>query len=253
MTVYIPDIHQDIEFVNRILYNHSSADKYIFLGDYWDTFDQNLDIVDFSHKLLTIWEKLGDKAVWLIGNHDIAYCYACTTAIQKDGTKIVKKYNPYECSGYTRNKAQKVAKIMPMEFWNSLKLADYDSDNNILASHAGFSPNQIPYTYQDGKMWGAFVSVANQELNQIKHIDARGHWIVAIPESRGGNNKYGGPLWKDWSEFTDSIPDLIQIVGHTTRWNDVRINGNNYCIDAMQTAYAVFDGDIHIRYAHKYD
>ena len=75
-TLIIPDVHQNIGFVNDILRKEDWFDHCVFLGDWFDTFRNIDNKVAYSMKETCKWinSKLDDdRFIWLLGNHDLSY------------------------------------------------------------------------------------------------------------------------------------------------------------------------------------
>ena len=71
-TLVVPDIHNKIDVVQKILDKESSVDEVIFLGDWFDDFNDNVnDVVEVAKFLNSIYTEENFKFVW--GNHDLYY------------------------------------------------------------------------------------------------------------------------------------------------------------------------------------
>jgi len=230
-TLIISDIHHRIHKAQAIL-DKETFDKVVFLGDYFD-FYKDPDAVGTNE--LCIWLKakksqLGDKAIWLIGNHDVPYFeeiqHSCNWG-RRSESKI------YSCTGYSRNRAKQIKKMEMKDFFFNTKLFHFQE--GVLFSHAGLHPNKLK----------PFVSIEDQlvEISQ-KWDELKPHMALYksefydIGEKRGGSKPLGHLLWLDWDncEYIEGLP---QVVGHTSA-DRVRINGN-YCIDTCNNHYAILE------------
>ena len=70
----IPDIHLKWERVNRVI-NHVGADEIIFLGDYFDDFNDTPEQVDEMVSWLEHSAKQPNR-IHLFGNHDMHYAFS---------------------------------------------------------------------------------------------------------------------------------------------------------------------------------
>jgi len=237
------DPHQDHVWVDSIIQRESDdSDLIIIGGDLFDTF--NLKFKDVKKSLsyfLSLKRSLGDKIQFLIGNHDIHYYYH----FLKSGKR--KRYtldnNPHLCSGYSKNTQHIVAELVSEEFIRSSKLAI--GVNGYLVSHAGFLPDdRIPTT--DLQTLLDFVASEWSRFPDDSFLYSCGMF-------RGGRSTFGGPLWCDfYKEFVCQLP-WPQIVGHTTHrgapWRVYsklpggRRDNHSYCVDCLQTVYAVVGDD----------
>jgi hypothetical protein len=233
-TLIIPDIHERIVENQRIL-DREDFDKVIFLGDYFDCFNPESGISDLSEWLIGLYEDLGDKAVFLMGNHDLPYYeeiyYGCKFARKRENKK-------YHCTGYSRNKAKKLMKFFGPNkhpFFHGLKI--FEMCGKYCCSHAGFH-----YSF-----FSPYKSI-EENLDYIE--DEWRHFSVCHPDisrfykigKARGENGIGGPLWLDFGQEFEPIEGFPQIVGHTNREN-VRIKGDNICIDTFSQYYIVHENE----------
>ena len=117
--IIIPDIHNDYITAEKII-KKENPDKIIFLGDYFDDFD---DIVNDANNTAK-WLKKSlkqENRIHLIGNHDLSY--------MTDNPNL-------KCAGYRTDK-HKVIKKHSID-WSKLKMY-YWIDAKWLCTHAGFS------------------------------------------------------------------------------------------------------------------
>ena len=226
----IPDIHQKISKANLIL-QRESFDKVVFLGDYFDGIGNINSIKETCDWLKETYYRLGDKAIWLIGNHDISYFEEVTK-----GRQFARRWfeKVYCCSGYSRNKAKIVVRVDMKDFFYNLKILHYEE--GFLFSHAGIHPSKLkPFISLEDNF-----KTYKEEWEDVKpHLHFKKTRLYDIGELRGGNKPYGDILWLDWSNF-EHIDGLPQIVGHTGD-SHVRKNGDSYCIDCHLDFYGMVD------------
>ena len=227
----IPDIHQRIDgFAQPILDREEAAcDHIVFLGDFFDCFKAGEDgYVSFKKTCLWVnetYERLGKKAIWLIGNHDCAYV-----------SGFYRKPAAHWCSGVTISKRNQFKKYINPDWLRSLELCVWA--NGWLLSHAGLQYDHFrPLISEKANVEELYTKWENEKVTF--HADPH-HWIWDVGRCRGGMSRVGSPIWCDASEFVP-IPEIKQIVGHTSAWDKPRSKGNNFCIDCMQTWYAVVE------------
>lgn len=246
-TLIIPDIHQDIGWAKRILWEEEDrCDNVVFLGDYFDTFKDPDNVKIYSIKNTCLWlnetkERLGDRAVWLIGNHDVSYM-----SVYKKGDFSPQNNTFYYCSGWTKSKASEINKNLREDFFSDLELCVQVGD--YIASHAGF--NDLHLSPHLGVLDN--IKAIHQKWENEKHSFKHEafHWIWDVGPCRNGNDRVGSPVWLDWNhEFAD-IEEIKQIVGHTSSYEGARSCGLNWCLDGMQSCYGVVNeqGELSIKY-----
>lgn len=239
------DIHQNIgEYVEPIL-EREYFDHLIWGGDFFDTFKTPDNVIIYSISQTCEWineklEELGDRATWLIGNHDCAYLASYT----KDHIKT--RPNPYYfCSGWTKSKAKSINKHINPEFWNKLELCVQLGDNWIV-SHAGFNYRHFqPFMSELDNIERLY-----NEWERDKHSFhlEPWHWIWDVGRSRGGAAIVGSCIWQDWGEFVP-LDNVSQCVGHSTvsvPMLRIKKNGNrlkNYCLDCLQRVYGIWENN----------
>ena len=74
LLVAIPDIHHDWDWALAVIARYGPDTRFVFTGDYVDykrsrTYNHKQSC-DFLNQTM---EQLGDRATWLLGNHDAQY------------------------------------------------------------------------------------------------------------------------------------------------------------------------------------
>lgn len=240
----IPDVHQCGHFIKTILEKEKgNYSKIVFLGDYIDCFETPdgsiyYGISQMCEYLNELYEDLGDDAIWLVGNHDLAYL----STYVPNSTAIDKLSNGrYLCSGWTKSKASSFNKYINPKWVENLKLC-CTINNKYLLSHAGFHYDQFkPYLNEKDNIEYFYNDWEEKKMTLSTVID---HWIGYVGSCRGGKEKVGSPVWLDWSYEFSGIDNYIQIVGHTSfDWHKLRIKNQNYCIDNYRQTYATIYND----------
>lgn len=180
-------------------------DKVIFLGDYFDQFNdspiQNQEAAQWLKESLT-----KENRIHLWGNHDIHYGLS----------------SQFACSGYEQPKDYAINQVMQAEDWKKLKFWHYE--DGFFFSHGGFkyqlfkgicsrqhfSTNLVNNTPEK------VLEVLNAEWMYAANQLAGNMWPVLLAPgmSRGGDFQHGGLLWCDVNEF-HPIPNFNQVFGHT--------------------------------------
>lgn len=230
----IPDVHQDIAWVARILAQEKEVDRIVFLGDYFDTRRVGPGTAGKEatcEYLMELWLTLGARVQFLLGNHDVQYLEAKPWCDRYQQPRQLL----YECgSAFTQKGAQKVAKGLPMEFWRCARL--FLPVNGCLLSHAGLTADFWPQMNDIEQALSVLDAEATDALAMKSEARQR---LLDVGRARGGPADVGGLTWLDWDdEFKDGLP-LPQIVGHTVSHVGARQKGRSWCIDGFQTCYGL--------------
>ena len=194
-TLIIPDIHNKVRQVDAILdrlRKRNSFDRIIFLGDY---FDDSGDTVEDA-QITAEWLKRNIENtdyVFLFGNHDIHY---------------LSDHPDFRSSGYTREKARAINRILTAEHWSRCQLHVWADD--WLVTHAGW--NTAFGDWENGERRKGIDARIQQARDAIRR-NASDPLLLA-GRRRGGDQTSGGILWQDMSE-AEPVAGLRQIVGHT--------------------------------------
>lgn len=210
----VGDIHTKFEFIEKILSKiENNYDHIIFLGDFFDSFFDNIEI----NEKTAVWLKQNlckPNRIFLYGNHDIHYKFY--------------KNRLLTGSGYSKDKADVINKILTKEDWNKLKF--FHISQNFIFSHAGFHQgllhliNGFDENYIYGKIMKEYFELNNSYIGSY----------FEIGKARGGNLTKGGIFWQDWELEFEPINGINQIIGHTPgkfiRYCNYN-NSINVCID----------------------
>lgn len=233
-TIILGDIHNKIHLADEIINKEKNADQIVFIGDFFDDFDDTPEIAE----KVAIWLKksLQDpKRVHIWGNHDLPYAYPKNVQIMK-------------CPGNTPEKIAAVKEHISGLDW--LKLVFSVKVDNFLISHAGFHEKIFSHPIH-----GVTENYIQEQCNLALECAKSGIWcpFFGIGRARYGTSPIGGPLWLDWFSEFKPIPNINQIVGHTPLPPKTRAvhkfgeNSENYCIDNELYAYAILqDGKLSI-------
>jgi hypothetical protein len=244
----IPDIHQNIGgFADLVLEAERDWEIVIFNGDYFDTFRTPDGAIIYGVGATCEWirerfEEFGDRAIWHVGNHDVAYL-----ASYNKNYINTKSNSDYFCSGWSKSKAKTFNKDIDPKWVESLKLCTQIGDD-IVVSHAGFHTSHFkPFMSELDN-----IQRLSDDWDKTKHhfMFEAGHWIWDVGACRMGLSDVGSPVWLDWNYEFVPLDEVRQVVGHTTINSKIKrekkngIGLKNYCIDCMQMSYAIIQNGV---------
>ena len=252
----IPDVHQDLAWVERVLARENAdgtatdsaapppPDRIVFLGDYFDSHRpprERASVADTCAWLNDARRRFGERAVFILGNHDIQYLEARSACLARH----TPRHLGTQCgSAFTHNAAKRIAKDLSPEFWSAARLFVYV--NGWLLSHAGLAPARWPAAPTTAE---SLALLDQQSRTALETLALRRpvHPLLQAGRVRGGDASVGGITWLDWDdEFEDTLP-IPQIVGHTSDAGRARQRDRSWCLDGMQTCYGILTpGDLSI-------
>jgi len=204
-TLIIPDIHNKIHVVDKILASEGNYDRAIFLGDYFDDFsDTEYQAIATANWLKRV---LADpRHICLIGNHDLSYIYPTSRAAY--------------CPGWSPLKSSAVNCVLNSNDWSKLQF--FTEAEGIVFSHAGVSAKFYSVEPDD---YSTLRDTLNADLEyacrQLTHSTSSK--ILGAGYDRGGRQEVGGILWCDHSSHIP-LQKIPQIYGHSPlRTPDYRI------------------------------
>ncbi len=243
-TVLIGDIHGHDTW-KHIVNQEQDADKFIFVGDYFDSFTvpglvqcQNFqDIIEFK----TTTDK---SVILLIGNHDYHYF----PEIGENG-----------CSGYQARMAPTIQHIIDTNR-EHLQMA-YQFDD-ILVTHAGVSSEWLDDVVVDWDVDSLDATINDLFKFQPKKVEYRSFKYYDYENNQAqlaggyGNETFQGPIWIRPRALMKANYDTLrtqirQVVGHTGQTQiDIEgkaTGGRYYFIDTMPKEYLIVkEGDVHL-------
>ena len=223
------DLHGRFFWKKIILYDNPNTDKFILLGDYFDSYDFTaVEQIHNFKEIIKAKEILGDRLILLIGNHDLHYF----PEIGNTGT-----------SGYQANISKEIEYILNI---NRHHLQMAYKFENIVFSHAGIS-----LTWLEECGWEKDKCIV-EYTNELWKYKPKSF----IFDYRPGCSDYGDNIWQSpvWirpkslmKAASDFKKDIIQIVGHTQQ-DQIDIKGKAtgsryFFIDTLGTSgeYLVID------------
>ena len=241
-TVVIGDVHGRDQW-KQIVAQESDTDRFVFLGDYFDSFD--ISAVEQMHNFKEIVEfkqTIGEEVIMLIGNHDYHY---------------FPEIGDSSTSGYQTRMAPSIKQLVD-ENRKHLQIAH--RIGKFVFSHAGISSEWLDDTITD---WTEENMV--DKINELfKYtpllLDYRSFKMFSATEWAGasgyGNETYQGPMWirpKALMEANKKTlrKKIIQVVGHTIQ-NQIDTKGKTtggryYFTDVQETSQQymiITDGQI---------
>ena len=220
-TIVIGDIHG--RDVWKEIVFQEQADRVIFIGDYFDSFDIGPAEQMFNFKeIIEFKEKEECEVIMLVGNHDYHYYPGGETY-----------------SGYKAGAAPAIRQLL-QENKHHLQMC-YQLDN-ILFTHAGIGSDWL--TYQNKYEPGVDSGTIADFVNAIWEYQPNKFMFYGIDPY--GNSKTQTPIWirpqalMAGNRDTFLKEDYIQVVGHThVKKIDIEgksTGGRYYFIDTLDTS-----------------
>lgn len=195
--IFISDIHGENLWKKVV---EKESDKYIFLGDYFDSFTVPLEeqLNNFK-ELLYFGVNNRDKVIFLLGNHDIHYLLWNTPL-----------YESARGSGFNPKLVYEVNQLVNGN--SELFQLAYQKDN-LLCTHAGL--RQDYYDVELKEIHEKYPEYSYADLLNMLWRE-KAEVLVRIGRLRGGWNSYGGVFWCDRRELIQNpLKGFTQVVGHT--------------------------------------
>lgn len=197
----------------QIIEQNKDADKIIFLGDYFDSFD-----IPFSEQMsnfveiLVLKKKQPDKVILLMGNHDYQYMTA---------------YSSDRYSGYQPHYADKIEEVLEQAIKEDL-IKIIHMEDNFLFSHAGVTKTWL----EDNKLdKGGVVAQINFAFKNTPEIFK---FTPSTPFDNVGDSITQGPIWvRPRALLSDKIDGVKQVVGHTHQ-KCIDVSGDVIFIDTLE-------------------
>jgi hypothetical protein len=232
-TIILGDIHGRSNWKDA-LSAHPNAERIIFMGDYFDSFDiSGTDQLNNFNEIIRFKEETDKEVIMLIGNHDHHYM------------DIGETYSGYQAAmQWDFNDALK-------KNMNHLQIVYLLDD--VLFTHAGISPVWMDITFDE---WSHDTLVEQlNELYQARPILFNFSHLGGFDPN--GNSIEQGPLWiRPRSLISSNTGDdglkdhFRQVVGHTQVNNisdsfkatEKTMDSRYYLVDAMDSGgYAIYE------------
>jgi predicted phosphodiesterase len=215
----ISDVHGRNTW-KEITDQNKDADTFIFLGDYFDSFDIDTDQQISNFKEIIEFKKHNSqKVILLTGNHDIHYL-----------PHFLRTNESY--SGFQRFNASEISHLI-LENLQYMQMAH--SHNNILFSHAGISNKWlIENCFNEDR------DVADYINNLFKQHPFAFRFVGLDPY---GDSPHSSPVWirpKSLISNAYKSDELIQIVGHTQYRQIINFQDKIYFTDAPTSGQYIY-------------
>lgn len=199
ITLIIPDIHHKVDLADKII-KHVGADVVICLGDVFDDFNDDANMVQKSAEWLVDFVKKPNH-IFCWGNHDMHYAFP-------------ERW--FQCSGFEMWKYNIISNIVSHECWDKLKYY-HILDKTWLLTHAGLHNLHLPSEIANlkdnrSKFLESISKCLDDEIIKGRRNES---WIFHAGRSRGGHQRVGGITWCDYEREFHPIAGLNQIFGHT--------------------------------------
>ena len=245
----IPDQHQRYKEFDKLLDKWpEDADKVVFLGDLMDDWESKEWWSDAKHnpialikKLTELKHKYGDKFVWLVGNHDLAYFPSNSTREERAQFSI---------SGHQTGHHTEISEAWVQAKGNYQIAAEIDG---VIYTHAGLT--------------GEFVNVRVNRF--VKHTEVESSTLVDKLNWLGNNNALvhtvfdhcslspegddtsEGCLWVRPNSLILDMAYNKQVVGHTEAGLLLVKNGKSrelLVVDSPEhdKVVKIIDGNLHV-------
>lgn len=201
-----------------IVKKERDSDLFIFIGDYFDSFDISVDeqIRNFN-EIIKFKEENSNNVILLLGNHD--YHYLPYVSETYSGYELkTKMLIQYTLESLVKNK------IIQLVF----------NIDNFLFSHAGISKTWLKNNTGINKIISK-IHDDFEELNSLIHNKPKSLGFTVGPKfDKLGNETCQTPIWiRPEALKLDKIDGYIQIVGHT-EVPEITIENNIVCIDSLK-------------------
>jgi hypothetical protein len=218
-TLIFPDLHEPQTSIFRAIEDliaSESPDRIVFLGDYFDRFNDGPD--DMMRTAGWLGDSLKDlRRVHLIGNHDASYLWPCGATF---------------CPGFSWEKEKAFSFVLGRDSIDRFQF--HVVIDGWLLTHAGLSASWVPAGIQPTEIDRWLTSEA--EAARAAFTENQTHWFLSVGPKRGGRSSAGGILWCDHRELVP-VHGLRQIYGHTpddcVRWSRKK-DGYHVCLDTNQ-------------------
>jgi hypothetical protein len=202
----IPDLHGKTNWKSVF---DPYFDHIVFLGDYFDAFDDenktNTDMIDNILRIIELKKNYPDKVILLWGNHELHYLFTPTE---------------YQTSGFRMGLYPVLHQLLNRDknlFQYAFQIKNY------IWTHAGIHIGWWNFRFKGDNEKNISDQLNETFLQKKQGIhDPKVETLMDCGIKRWGSEKVGGPLWADKTEmWLKGIPGYNQIVGHSKVFNIV--------------------------------
>ena len=187
----IPDIHLRKFWRRAVFENVDKVEKVVFLGDYFDPYDEpNLekDSILMMQNIIDLKKNEPDKYILLIGNHDCHYIWDEYPQSSRYSMWSDEKYNNIFCNN--------------LDLFNIAFVQD-----DVIFTHAGITEEWKKSCFPELSILEFGKKLASEKLTE-NGIDFG--YLAAISYYRGGLQKAGSCEWADLREHIDHYQSEVQ-------------------------------------------
>ena len=208
-TITIGDLHgkdiwkkcADLETLSKTSGLETEYDKYIFIGDYVDSFDKtDKETLDNLQNIILLKKNYPDKIILLWGNHDLPYYLG---------------YKGHECSGHRMLQAHENLNNI-FESNKDLFQMAFQIKNHLWTHagiHKGWYNDRFLKTIDNDIEYGVLTDTMAEQLN--KSFERNDDCLFDVGYARGGSQTIGGPFWLDKMNLHKPLEGYHQVVGHS--------------------------------------
>lgn len=229
-----------------------SYDKVVFLGDYFDQYDDEEFLIDDDNlvnsynEIIVLKKANPDRVILLLGNHDLHYLYK----------------NP-NCSRHDDDNEDRNCELIKsnLDLFDLMYLDDIDCGDykRVLFTHAGLTSNFLKTFGRAGYPKDDLAELCKKVNSDIKAIKTHDYHVLSdlmmrVSRFRGGPYADGSIVWADLREVIPNafdFDDVYQIFGHTRAFFPTIIK--RYAMIDTRECYDADFSDMVIRnnYTHK--
>ena len=237
--VAIGDIHGRDTW-EKIVEDNPDTDIFIFVGDYFDSFDIPISLQLYNFKnILEFKRNNKDKVILLFGNHDYHY--------YDDIVPIREKYSGYQFTNNYEIKAMILEGIKE----NLFKMCHIH--DNFLFSHAGVSMKWLKINipeYDESFLLVENSKILEQTINDYFYYKPSiFKFAIGSNFDDTGDDITQSPIWiRPYSLNQNGLDNYTHVVGHTVQRYGIELyNSNILVIDNLPKEYVIIeDGKINV-------
>ena len=216
----VPDVHgRKFWEQAKDLISDDSFDRIVFLGDYFDPYDDEEELITHA-RLVEVFNEIiqfkkdnPDKVILLLGNHDIHYLYKNEYCSRHD-----EEHEKEYCDLIKSN--LDCFELMHIE---DIECGDY---TKVLFTHAGLTSGFLKSFVRAGYPKDDIVELAkvvndNFLASKTHENHVLSELLLRVSRYRGGDYRDGSIVWADLREVVPNkfdFDDVYQIFGHTRSW-----------------------------------
>ena len=192
--IVIGDIHGR-NIWREIVNANPDADYYVFVGDYFDSFDiSSTEQIHNFREIIEFKNNNKDRVILLIGNHDIHYTKGC-----------IGSYSGFNHNTYYNIFSELSDLVKEESIVAAFKI------NNLLFTHAG-----VTKTWCNNHKINILADVVEQLNDHLIFKPQVFMFQYGDKTSPYGEAIYQSPLWVRPTSLLEDAIDYIHIVGHTS-------------------------------------